>query len=146
MLLMSLFGVTKKLASRGARSGDRPGRAGSEPDARATGTTTSKPTPKHDPKPHPRPVYRVVHVMDADTFEVRPYWVWNGQTSGKVGIANYVTQHPHGSDRQQARDELTRLILGKKVELGAVTGIDRGRLVCEVYMNGTDLPSLLKVH
>lgn len=38
-----------------------------------------------------------------------------------------------------AKNKLERLISGRQVELGSAYKVDRGRLVCDVYLNGKNL-------
>lgn len=160
MLLATLLGATKKSAPRGGRSSDRLGPAGSALSAggarESAPALTQRPVPRPGSKPAPnvvskpapesfaRPAFRVVHVIDGDTFEVRPHWVWNGHSGGKVQIANYNPPALHAPGGPGAREALTRRIQGNKIELGATEGIHHGRLVCEVYMNDKPLLSLLE--
>lgn len=83
--------------------------------------------------------FKVISVIDGDTFDVSPQWRWNGQEGNRVRPAGYDAPELHQPGGQAAKDKLSRLILGKQVELGNAHRIDRGRLVCEVYYNGKNL-------
>jgi len=83
--------------------------------------------------------FKVISVIDGDTFDVSPQWRWNGQEGSRVRPAGYDAPELHQPGGQTAKDKLTRLILGKQVELGNAHRIDRGRLVCDVYYNGKNL-------
>jgi len=83
--------------------------------------------------------FNVISVIDGDTFEVSPQWRWNGQDGNRVRPSGYDAPELHQPGGQAAKDKLSRLILGKQVELGNAHRIDRGRLVCEVYYNGKNL-------
>lgn len=160
MLLATLLSATKKSTPRGGRSSNRFGTAGSVAGAGEAKNSASALKPQHvskpdsgsapdadsEPAPEPfaRPVFKVVHVIDGNTLEVRPHWVWNGHSGGKVQIANHHPPALNAPGGPEARGELAHLIRGNSIELGATEGIHHGRLVCEVYMNDTPLPSLLK--
>jgi endonuclease YncB( thermonuclease family) len=83
--------------------------------------------------------FKVINVIDGDTFDVTPQWRWNGNTGSRVRPTGYDTPELNALGGQIARDKLTRLILGKQVELGSGHTIDRGRLVCDVYFQGKSL-------
>ncbi|MFH2063894.1 MAG: thermonuclease family protein [Pseudomonadota bacterium] len=83
--------------------------------------------------------FTVTSVIDGDTFDVSPNWKWNNQTGARVRPAGYNTPELHTPGGQAAKAKLERLIHGKQVELGTAYKIDRGRLVCEVYINNKNL-------
>ena len=83
--------------------------------------------------------FTVTSVIDGDTFEISPSWQWNGQTGNRVRPAGYDTPELSQFGWQAAREKLSRLILGREVELGNAYEVDRGRLVCEVYFHGQNL-------
>lgn len=83
--------------------------------------------------------FKVISVIDGDTFDVTPRWQWNGSTGERVRPAGYNAPELHVPGGQATKQRLEGLILGKTVGLGSVYRIDRGRLVCEVYINGRNL-------
>jgi endonuclease YncB( thermonuclease family) len=83
--------------------------------------------------------FRVTQVVDGDTFDVTPDWQWSGQTGSRVRPTGYDAPEIDAPGGQVAKAKLERLILGKQVELGAGSKVDRGRLVCDVLLNGKDL-------
>lgn len=83
--------------------------------------------------------FSVTKVIDGDTFEVNPGWKWSNQTGSIVRPTGYDAPELGSMSGALAKDQLTRLILGKQVELGSAYRIDRGRLVCDVYFNGKKL-------
>ena len=83
--------------------------------------------------------FKVINVIDGDTFDVTPQWRWNGNTGSRVRPTGYDTPELNALGGQIARDKLTRLILGRQVELGSGHTIDHGRLVCDVYFQGKSL-------
>ena len=83
--------------------------------------------------------FQVISVIDGDTFDVSPQWQWNGQTGSRVRPTGYDAPELQAYGGQAAKEKLTRLIRGKNVDLGAAYRIDRGRLVCDVYLGGKNL-------
>ncbi len=83
--------------------------------------------------------FRVVNIVDGDTFDVSPQWRWNGSSGERVRPTGYDAPELPSLMGQTAKDKLTRLISGEMVELRAAYRIDRGRLVCDVYFKGNNL-------
>ena len=83
--------------------------------------------------------FKVNNIIDGDTFEVAPQWKWDGQSGARVRPTGYYAPELNTNGGQKAKEKLTRLILGKKVELGTAYRIDRGRIVCDVYFNEKNL-------
>jgi len=84
-------------------------------------------------------VFTVSKVIDGDTFEVSGGWKWNGQAGTRVRPTGYDAPELHAPGGQAAKRKLERLILGKQVELRTAHKVDRGRLVCDVYVQGRNL-------
>jgi len=85
------------------------------------------------------PAFRVTSIIDGDTFEVSPEWKWNGETRTRVRPAGYDTPELHTAKGQKAKDALSKLINGQQVELRTAYKVDRGRLVCEVFVESKKL-------
>ena len=85
--------------------------------------------------------FTVTQIIDGDTFDVSPRWVWNGQTGTRVRPTGYDTPEIRAPFSALATSRLRQLIGGKTVELRNGHTIDRGRLVCEVIVNGRYLAS-----
>lgn len=83
--------------------------------------------------------FNVISIIDGDTFDVSSGWRWNGNSGTRVRPTGYNAPELHGYGGQAAKERLERLILGKSVELGSAYRIDRGRLVCDVYLRGKNL-------
>lgn len=83
--------------------------------------------------------FKVMKVIDGDTFEVSPNWKWNGQTGNVVRPNSYNTPEKGNPDYQAAKNKLTNLIHGKEVELENVIKLTYGRLLCDVYYKGKNL-------
>ncbi len=84
-------------------------------------------------------VFRVTTIIDGDTFTVAPQWQWNGQSGAHVRPTGYDAPELHEPGGQAAKAKLSRLILGRNVELRTAHRVDRGRLVCDVYVDGRNL-------
>jgi len=85
--------------------------------------------------------FKVIDVIDGDTFEVTPQWNWNGRTGSRVRPTGYNAPELYEPGGQQATSKLMQLILGKIVELGDAYRVDHDRLVCDVYFSGKNLAS-----
>lgn len=83
--------------------------------------------------------FKVVKVIDGDTFEVSPNWKWNNQGGNIVRANGYNAPEQGQPGYQVAKDKLTRLILGKEVELKNPIKITYGRLLCDIYYQGKNL-------
>jgi endonuclease YncB( thermonuclease family) len=83
--------------------------------------------------------FKVIEVVDGDTFDVIPQWEWKGSTGSRVRPVGYDALELVTAEGNKAKQKLANLTEGKKVELGNAYRIDRGRLVCEVYYNGKNL-------
>ena len=80
--------------------------------------------------------FRVISIIDGDTFEVSPQWKWNGQIGTRVRPPGYDAPELHTSGGQAAKENLSRLVFGGNVDLRKAYKVNRGRLVCDVYFNG----------
>ena len=84
-------------------------------------------------------LFTVTAIIDGDTFEVSPYWKWNGETGTRVRPTGYDTPELGTNGGQTAKDKLSRLIYREQVDLQSAYKIDRGRLVCDVYFRNKNL-------
>jgi hypothetical protein len=82
--------------------------------------------------------FTVEAVMDGNTFEVSPKWQYEGVTGDLVEATGYFPPKS-GKGGMSAEQKLSVLIHNKKIELGTPQGIQRNRLVCEVYFRGVNL-------
>jgi endonuclease YncB( thermonuclease family) len=83
--------------------------------------------------------FKVVNIIDGDTFDVSPFWKWSGQTGDRVRPTGYDAPEMNTLGAQSAKDKLANLIKGESVTLGSAYRIDRGRLVCDVFFKGRNL-------
>jgi endonuclease YncB( thermonuclease family) len=85
------------------------------------------------------PEFRVISVIDGDTFDVSPQWQWNGNSGSRVRPTGYDAPELGALGGQTAMAKLSKLILGQNVELRTAYRIDRARLVCDVFFGGRNL-------
>jgi endonuclease YncB( thermonuclease family) len=83
--------------------------------------------------------FTVASIIDGDTFDVAPQWKWDGQVGFGVRPTGYDAPELGCFGSQAGKDKLSRLILGKQVDLRTAHRIERGRLVCDVYFGGNSL-------
>ncbi len=90
--------------------------------------------------------FTVSAIIDGDTFEVSGGWKWDDKTGTRIRPTGYDAPELNTQAGLQAKAKLSKLILGKQVELGSVKTIDRGRLVCDVFFNGHNLADYFAAH
>ena len=83
--------------------------------------------------------FKVTKVIDGDTFEVSPNWKWDDKTGSVVRPTGYNTPEEGEQGYKAAKDKLTKLILGKEVELKNPVNLTYERLLCDVEYNGKNL-------
>jgi endonuclease YncB( thermonuclease family) len=83
--------------------------------------------------------FQVTRIIDGDTFEVTPTWTWRGESGNRVRPTGYDAAEVDSRGGSGATAWLSRLILGRSIQLGNAYRVDRGRLVCDVYFNGREL-------
>ncbi len=88
-------------------------------------------------------MFTVSTVIDGDTFEVRGGWKWNGESGTRVRPTGFDAPELDADGGPAAKRRLEQLILGEEVELRSAHRIDRGRLVCDVYLRGRQLSELV---
>lgn len=82
----------------------------------------------------------VSEVIDGDTFKVRNGWKWNNHTGDKIRPTGYNTPERGEWGYDEAKQKLTDLILGEKVEVKNPQTIDQwGRLIADVYYRDRNL-------
>lgn len=90
--------------------------------------------------------FSVADIIDGDTFDVNPGWQWNGQSGSRVRPTGYDTPELHQVGGQTAKDKLSKLIFGRKVDIRSAHRVDRGRLVSDVYFQGRNLADYFPEH
>ena len=82
--------------------------------------------------------FTVVAVIDGNTLEVSPKWQFGDETGNLVQAKGY-TAPKSGKGAMAIEQKLSGLIHNKKIELGSPDGVQRNRLICEVYYRGINI-------
>ena len=82
--------------------------------------------------------FTVEAVIDANTFIISPPWKLDDETGDTIRATGY-NPPKSGSNAMKAEQKISIMIQNKQIELAKPHGIERGKLVCEVYFNGVDL-------
>ena len=85
--------------------------------------------------------FEVTNIVDGDTFDVSPRWVWNGKSGERIRPTGFDAPELDEDLGEEAAVELSELILGETVQIGDAYRVDRGRLVCDVFFEGQNLAS-----
>jgi len=85
--------------------------------------------------------WKVVEVIDGDTFRVSPQWKWKEESGDRIRPTGYDVPEEGQPGHDEAREKLKRIVSDKEVELKNPVDIDRGRLVCDVFVDGKNLAS-----
>lgn len=84
--------------------------------------------------------YKIIEIIDGDTFKVSPEWKWNAHTSGTlVRLNGYNAPEKDQEGYREAKEKLENLILNKEVELKNPIRVTDGRLLCDVYYEEKNL-------
>lgn len=84
-------------------------------------------------------MFKVIEIVDGDTFKVSPRWQSGNVVGDTVRPTGYNTPERGERGYEEAAEKLERLILGKEVSLGCAKNFDHGRIVCDVTYNGKNL-------
>jgi endonuclease YncB( thermonuclease family) len=82
---------------------------------------------------------KVVEVVDGDTIRVSPGWAWRGHSGEVVRILGYDAPERGTLGHASARQKLVGLVFGRTVVLRNPIRLTYGRLLCEVYVGGTNV-------
>tara|TARA_B100000315_G_C14218064_1_gene425185 strand:- start:309 stop:578 length:270 start_codon:yes stop_codon:yes gene_type:complete len=85
--------------------------------------------------------FKVIKIIDGDTFEVLPMWKWNGHEGNIVRPTGYNAPEWGQLGFHVAKQKLENLILSKHVELRNPIKLTFKRLLCDVYYEGRNLAS-----
>jgi endonuclease YncB( thermonuclease family) len=83
--------------------------------------------------------FKVTKIIDGDTFEVSPNWEWDSKSGNVVRPTGFDAPETGTPFSKRTTDQLSKIILGKDVELKNAKTISYGRIVCDVFINGKNL-------
>lgn len=86
-------------------------------------------------------MFKVVEIIDGDTFKVSPAWKWKNKKGNKIRPTGYNTPEQNKPGYQAAKEKLMNLILDKDVELKNAIKLTYDRLLCDVYIEGKNVAS-----
>lgn len=90
--------------------------------------------------------FKVVEVIDGDTFRVQPTWNWKGHSGDRVRPIGWDAPERGQPGYLTAKSKLTELILGRTVDLRSPVRISYDRLLCEVYLEGKNIASFFPAY
>lgn len=90
-------------------------------------------------------LFKVEAVIDGNTFEVSPKWVFEGKKGNLVYASGY-TAPRSGKPAMAVEQRLSGLIQNKKVSLDSPERIENDKLVCEVYYDGVNIASYFSAY
>ncbi len=82
--------------------------------------------------------FTVEAVVDGNTIIVSPPWKLDEETGDTVRAQGY-NPPKSGRDAMKAEQKLSIMIQNKQIELDTPHGVEKGKLVCDVYFNGLNL-------
>ncbi len=83
--------------------------------------------------------YKVINIINVNTFEVMPPWKLEDQSGIRVKPACYNPPDEKQVGHKKAKDKLKFLLSGKEVELKNFVDVDYDCLVCDVILDGRNL-------
>ncbi|UYP44184.1 hypothetical protein NEF87_000469 [Candidatus Lokiarchaeum ossiferum] len=88
--------------------------------------------------------YKVVKVIDGDTFVVSPGWSWKGKKGNRVRPEGYDARELNQYGGKTDMKKLEKLILGKTIEITKNIKFSYNRLLYVVKYRGKDLKNSMK--
>ena len=82
--------------------------------------------------------FTVEAVVDGNTLIISPPWKLDNETGDTIRATGY-NPPKSGSDAMKAEQKLSIMVQNKQIELAEPKGIERGKLVCDVYFNGINI-------
>lgn len=87
--------------------------------------------------------FQVIKVINANTLELKPKWVWDKESGNIVRISGYDAPENDNIKYASALMKLEQLISLKEVELMNPVRTVEGILLCEVHFNNKNIVELL---
>ncbi len=90
-------------------------------------------------------LFKVEAVIDGNTFEVSPKWVFEGKKGNLVYAKGY-TSPKSGKPAMAVEQRLSGLIQNKKVSLESPDRIENEKLFCDVFYDGVNISSYFSAY
>ena len=82
--------------------------------------------------------FKMVAVINANTFEISPDWEYEGSKGNRVRAKGYAVPDTRRK-ALAAEEKLSILMQNKKIELTSPQGVDNRILLCEVHFQGANI-------
>jgi len=89
--------------------------------------------------------WTVSKIIDGDTFEVKEDWKWGGTSGNRVRPIGFDAPERGQFGFDAATKKLSDLLCNKQVDLRDCVKVDRGRLVCKVFIQKTILGDAINI-
>ncbi len=83
--------------------------------------------------------FEVAKIHDGNTFEVQPFWKWQGENGVLVHATGYTAPAPGMPGYEAVKNRLMELLFGEQVTLAEPVDIEDDALVCTVMIDGTSI-------
>ena len=88
-------------------------------------------------------MHLVNRVIDGDTLNVTPNWRYGGRQGSRVRIADVYAPEINHAGGPAAKARLSGHVLQEYVELTNPQGLSYDRLVCDVFLDGRSVATLI---
>ena len=82
--------------------------------------------------------FTVEAVVDGNTLIISPPWKLDNETGDTIRATGY-NPPKSGSEGMKAEQKLSIMVQNKQIELAEPKGVERGKLICDVYFNGINI-------
>ena len=82
--------------------------------------------------------FTVEAVVDGNTLIISPSWKLDNETGDTIRATGY-NPPKSGSEGMKAEQKLSIMVQNKQIELAEPKGVERGKLICDVYFNGINI-------
>jgi hypothetical protein len=82
---------------------------------------------------------RVVKVVNSNTIEIEPDWLYKSQQGNLLQINGYKLPPVNSIKHETIIKRLNNLIVGKTIVMGTVLSAKNGVLHCDVFIDGYNL-------
>ncbi len=83
--------------------------------------------------------FKVIEIIDGDTFKIVPGWKWNGKKGHTIRPLGYDTPEKGEAKFDETTARLKELLLDQEVELKNPIKLSYNRLLCDVYFENKKL-------